>query len=88
RPRLLRRSAAATARALRQFDGGLELVACGSSHRQMPTFGSWEATVLEQAYDELDLISAHAYYEDRGTPPASCLLGQHAHVHHRRRRHR
>jgi alpha-N-arabinofuranosidase len=32
----------------------------------MPTFGSWEATVLEQAYDDVDFISAHAYYEDLG----------------------
>jgi alpha-L-arabinofuranosidase len=60
------RLAATTARALRQFHAGLELVACGSSHRQMPTFGSWEATVLEHAYDEVDFISAHAYYEDKG----------------------
>ena len=60
------RLAATTARALRQFDAGLELVACGSSHRQMPTFGSWEATVLEHAYDEVDFISAHAYYENKG----------------------
>src|SRR5215210_3054064 len=60
------RLAATTARALRQFDPNLELVACGSSGRQMPTFGSWEATVLEHAYDEVDFISAHAYYEDLG----------------------
>jgi alpha-L-arabinofuranosidase len=60
------RLASTTARALRQFDPTLELVACGSSGRQMPTFGSWEATVLEHAYDEVDYISAHAYYEDKG----------------------
>ena len=60
------RLAATTARALRQFDPALELVACGSSNRQMPTFGSWEATVLEHAYDDVDFISAHAYYEDLG----------------------
>jgi alpha-N-arabinofuranosidase len=60
------RLAAATARALRQFDAGLELVACGSSHRQMPTFGSWEATVLEHTYDDVDFISAHAYYQNQG----------------------
>ena len=60
------RLASTTARALRQFDPALELVACGSSNRQMPTFGSWEATVLEHAYDDVDFISAHAYYEDLG----------------------
>ena len=29
----------------------------------MPTFGAWEATVLEHAYDVVDHISLHAYYE-------------------------
>jgi alpha-L-arabinofuranosidase len=28
----------------------------------MPTFGSWEATVLEHCYDTADYISLHAYY--------------------------
>ena len=60
------RVAAETASAMRQFDAGLELVACGSSYRHMPTFGAWEAAVLEQAYDSVDHISAHAYYEDTG----------------------
>jgi alpha-N-arabinofuranosidase len=57
------RLAAETARALRQAESGLELVACGSSHSGMPTFGAWEATVLELAYDQVDHISCHAYYE-------------------------
>jgi alpha-N-arabinofuranosidase len=57
------RLAAQTARAMRQFDKDLELVACGSSGRTMPTFGAWEATVLEHTYDVVDHISAHAYYQ-------------------------
>jgi alpha-L-arabinofuranosidase len=57
------RLAAETARAMRQFDPTLELVACGSSNRRMPTFGAWEATVLEHTYDVVDFISAHAYYQ-------------------------
>jgi alpha-N-arabinofuranosidase len=57
------RLAAETARALRQAEPGLELVACGSSNSDMPTFGEWEATVLELAYDQVDHISCHAYYE-------------------------
>ncbi|MBE1488357.1 arabinosylfuranosidase ArfA [Plantactinospora soyae] len=56
--------AAATARALRSAEPGLELVACGSSSSAMPTFGSWEATVLEHAYDVVDYVSCHAYYEE------------------------
>ena len=60
------RLAGNVARGMRQFDSTLELVVCGSSGRQMPTFGDWEATVLEHSYDEVDFISAHAYYENLG----------------------
>lgn len=67
------RLAAETARAMRQFDPGLELVACGSSARDMPTFGAWEATVLEHSYEFVDFISAHAYYQLRGDDYASFL---------------
>ncbi len=47
-------------------DPGLELVACGSSHATMPTFGAWEAEVLGLSLDQVDLVSAHAYYENTG----------------------
>ncbi|KOV68653.1 alpha-N-arabinofuranosidase [Streptomyces sp. AS58] len=57
------RVAAETARAMRQLDPGVELVACGSSSRAMPTFAQWEATVLQETYDLVDHISLHAYYE-------------------------
>lgn len=58
------RVAAEVGRAMRQFDPSLELVACGSSSRSMPTFGAWEATVLELCYEQVDYISAHAYYNE------------------------
>jgi alpha-L-arabinofuranosidase len=67
------RLAAETARAMRQFDDDLELVACGSSGRSMPTFGAWEATVLEHTYDVVDFVSAHAYYQLEGGDVASFL---------------
>ncbi|GAA3015333.1 alpha-N-arabinofuranosidase [Streptosporangium longisporum] len=57
------RLAAETARALLRFDDGLSLVACGSSNSGMPTFGSWEAEVLEATYEMVDYISLHAYYD-------------------------
>ncbi len=57
------RLAQETARALRSAEPGVELVACGSSSSAMPTFAAWEAEVLELAYDQVDYISAHAYYE-------------------------
>jgi alpha-N-arabinofuranosidase len=58
--------AARTARAMKSFDPGLELVVCGSSGSGMPTFLDWERTVLRETYDAVDYISCHAYYEDRG----------------------
>ncbi|WP_210480755.1 alpha-N-arabinofuranosidase [Naasia sp. SYSU D00948] len=54
-----------TALAMRQFDPDLELVACGSSHFRMKTFGEWERTVLSHTYEEVDYISCHAYYEEK-----------------------
>ncbi|MGW4907262.1 arabinosylfuranosidase ArfA [Streptomyces sp. NPDC004270] len=57
------RIAAETARAMRQMDPSVELVACGSSSQSMPTFAEWEATVLAETYDLVDYISLHAYYE-------------------------
>ncbi|HEX7107186.1 MAG TPA: alpha-L-arabinofuranosidase C-terminal domain-containing protein, partial [Acidothermaceae bacterium] len=67
------RLAAETAKAMRLVDPRVELVACGSSNRQMPTFGSWEATVLDEAYDHVDYISLHAYYEQHADDLASFL---------------
>jgi len=72
-PQEYARLATETARALRQVDAGLELVACGSSGRAMPTFGQWEEAVLEASYDLVDQISAHAYYEIDGDDLASFL---------------
>jgi alpha-N-arabinofuranosidase len=42
-------------------DPSIELVACGSSNARMPSFGEWEATVLEHAYDYVDYLSLHIY---------------------------
>jgi alpha-L-arabinofuranosidase len=67
------RLAAETARAMRMIDPSLRLVACGSSHRRMPTFGAWEATVLEHTYDQVDYVSLHAYYEEYDGDPAGFL---------------
>lgn len=58
--------AARTAAAMRMADKDLELVVCGSSGSGMPTFGEWERTVLEHAYDHVDYVSCHAYYQERG----------------------
>ena len=67
------RLAVETAKAMRQVDPRIELVACGSSNSSMPTFGAWEETVLDHAYDAVDHISLHAYYEERDGDLASFL---------------
>lgn len=65
--------ASQTAKAMRMFDPELELVVCGSSSRDMPTFGEWERVVLSHSYDDVDYISCHAYYEERGGDLGSFL---------------
>jgi alpha-N-arabinofuranosidase len=67
------RLAAETAKAMRLVDPTIELVACGSSNSRMPTFGSWEATVLEHCYEYVDYISLHSYYQERKGDKASFL---------------
>ena len=56
------RLALETAKAMKALDPNIELVACGSSNSDMPTFGDWEKTVLEYTYDYVDYISLHQYY--------------------------
>ncbi len=58
------RIAAETARAMKRIDPTIELVACGSSGSNMPTFPEWERIVLTEAYDAVDYISMHQYYEN------------------------
>jgi len=53
------------AKTLRAFDKGLELIVCGSSHSNMPTYPEWERTVLEHTYDSVDHISLHMYFANR-----------------------
>ena len=57
------RLAADAGMAMRRVDPSIELVACGSSGSRMPTFGAWEETVLDVAWDVLDHISLHSYYD-------------------------
>ena len=65
--------AAEAGKAMRLVDPGIELVACGSSNHDMPTFGYWESTVLEKAGDVVDYISMHAYYQEHDGDRTSFL---------------
>ncbi len=56
------RLAEETAKAMKLIDPTIELVSCGSSNIDMPTFPEWEAETLMSTYDYVDYISMHNYY--------------------------
>jgi len=58
------RLAEETAKTMKMVDDSIELVLCGSSGSKMPTFGEWEYTVLEHAYEYVDYLSLHLYWEN------------------------
>lgn len=71
------RLAGETAKAMRQIDPSIELVVCGSSNERMPTFGAWEAEVLDHTYDTVDFISLHAYFDQTGDDRTGFLASAH-----------
>jgi len=67
------RLAEETAKAMRIIDPDIELVCCGSSYKDMPTFPEWEMITLSHAYDYVDYISLHQYYGNRNNDTADFL---------------
>lgn len=55
-----------TAKIMKWKDPSVELVACGSSSPDMPTYPDWDRTVLENTYNYVDYISLHRYYSENG----------------------
>ena len=53
-----------TAKAMKIVDPSIELIACGSSLHSIDTFGSWEETILDNVYEDVDYLSLHQYYDD------------------------
>ncbi len=68
-----------TAKCMKWIDPKIELVVCGSSNYDMPTFGEWELTVLEHTYDNVDYISMHQYYDNHKNNAAD-FLGRSVHL--------
>jgi len=65
------RIAVEAAKMMRWIDPSIELAACGSSGRSMPTYGAWEETVLEHTFDHVEFISLHTYINNyAGDTPA------------------
>ncbi|KQV92766.1 alpha-N-arabinofuranosidase [Rhizobacter sp. Root1221] len=59
------RIAVETAKLLRSVDPTIQLAACGSSAHNMPTYGTWEDTVLDHCFEQVDFISLHTYFENK-----------------------
>jgi alpha-N-arabinofuranosidase len=58
------RAALETAKVMRWTDPTIQLAACGSSNRNMRSYGAWEYEVLDHCFDEVDFISLHTYFRN------------------------
>jgi len=56
------RLACEAAKVMKLVDPSIKLVVCGTSISTLPTFGSWEQTVLQHTYEHVDYLSLHMYY--------------------------
>ena len=50
------------AKVMKWVDPSIEVVACGSAAHDMPTYGDWETTMLNECYENVDYVSLHRYY--------------------------
>ncbi|RKJ46484.1 alpha-N-arabinofuranosidase [bacterium 1XD8-76] len=67
------RISAETGKAMKLIDSSIELVSCGSSFKDMPTFPQWEAVTLSENYDYVDYLSLHQYYGNEKNDGADYL---------------
>ncbi len=67
------RAAAEAAKVMRWVDPSIELVLCGSSNSHSKTFGDWEAQTLDLAYDKVNYVSLHQYYDNKTDDTPSFL---------------
>jgi len=67
------RIAVETAKMMKWVDPTIELAACGSTARTMPTYGLWENTVLDHAFDFIEYISLHTYLNNYAGDTAAFL---------------
>ncbi len=52
------------AKLMKWTDPSIETVLCGSSSYGMKTFGEWETTALDIAWDHVDYVSMHQYHSN------------------------
>jgi alpha-N-arabinofuranosidase len=61
------------AKMMRWHDPSIELVLCGSSSSQMPTYPEWDRVTLELAWDQVNYHSMHYYAGNRDNDTDSYL---------------
>ena len=61
------------AKMMRWIDPTIELAACGSSGRNMQTYGRWEDETLEHTFDHVEYISLHTYLNNYAADTAGFL---------------
>lgn len=69
------RAACEAAKVMKWVDDSIELVACGSSNRDMPSFGDWELEMLDACYEHVDYVSLHTYYNNHDND-TMCFLAR------------
>ncbi len=55
------RKALETAKIMKWQDPSIQLVLCGSSSANMPTFPEWDRIALEECWEQVDYLSLHQY---------------------------
>jgi alpha-N-arabinofuranosidase len=61
------------AKMMRWHDPSVELILCGSSSSQMPTYPEWDRVTLELCWEQVDYHSMHYYAGNRDGDTASYL---------------
>ncbi len=61
------------AKMMKWNDESIKLVLAGSSSNGMPTYPTWDRTILELCYDQVDVLSMHYYAGNRTDDTASYL---------------
>ncbi len=61
------------AKMMRWHDPSIELILCGSSNSNMPTYPEWDRVALEWCWDVVDYHSMHYYANNRDNDTASYL---------------
>ncbi len=67
------RIAVEAAKMMKWIDPSIELAACGSTARNMPTFGRWDDEVLEHTFEWIEFVSLHTYLNNYAGDTAAFL---------------